>query len=1361
MNRARYSVSRLVLVVLLLVGSKAIFAAPLVQFTGTSSNALGFDVNGAAGQQFTLATAADITEIQICISVLPVTTSTELLYVEVRDDNNGDPSSSYRSRVSKVIKDLPVGDAAWSAFSFTTPPHLNAGKYWIVLRSNRTNPNLYFSWQGQSGNPYGVYADTMSSYDNGMTWPDVQLFDATFKVFGSRTPMNTTTAITLTPSTVARSGLVNVKVVVTDAASQKVQGGGTVNLSANDGALTSSTLTLVNGENATVWTAPNAITSSTITAAFVGHSFGDYSYRPSTGTRSISTYITNTPTVTSILVSPHATTTRRSCSVTAQVTSGALNVNGGQVTFSCPAGSFTSSVVTVAGGTAATTWNTPERDVGAFTITGTFSGYDPGVGPAKYASSSGSDSVNVDYTNVAVTIDLQADPRYPYINGRSYLKVEAIETATGSFVPGGSIVLNAGACSFSNANPPVLGGRAHAHLNAPAAAGLVMITATYPQYIANGYRFLATTDSTSVTAVVDSDGATLRCCAEYVMDYPDVPLKDYDLPDLDVEVKGFKSAVESLNYFAKTGHLHGNSGVSADHFEKEGFPYYGSNSSHADAHDIGLVSCHGNPGYLWLYNSVLGDNFFIHEEAVRSLGDQDLEWYGFKACLTMSQHDKWAKVFNKMHGICGFSTVCYTTRGFGAIWANLMIKNGYYDPAHKIPQAWFVANDLTQPDDVTARVIANDVAGLGDYLWGNGLVESDPDVDDNYNWMTQNHAGNSSPTAVSKKVYNAVANTQFQLDGSGSWDRDREFMYYIWDMDTAANSDSYDYDHDGKDEADDDGNVSGMNPFYVYATPGNYNGRLIVMDSHGQFGTDNFQVIVTAAALPQSPLQMVKAQNPPTTGSRIRIDVNPTSLPTVVEMDRHEVIEQEISYAQIEQIAHFYGFTADTFELDSLSNWNMYAGRREMVVNRYTGALLTADVANLYVWQRGFAPPLPDLPNDNEATAIAMNCLGWFGLLNPIGPAEIYLNGIDDICFGEGKTDFTTRPIDISVPQVIGEIAFQRKVMFRRKLASLAGGGAPQYYPVVGPGGKIYVFIDEYGDLPGLLKIWRNATPRGRVTLIPVLTALNDFQRLGQRALVAGLSLPEFDQLVVKDVSLGYYEADFVTPQRFIDPVYVLKAVVADHQGSVEVDLFLPATYRPLDVTITAPPELAYFAAGQTVNLSGSVVNGTPPYSYLWKSPVDGILGTSPSIATSLSVVFNPDDSTLRPHTVTLEVTDSEGHTGYDNRCLVISNLFEVSGLRSTPDDGRITLDWTNPTSSTFAGVRIQRKLGSYPLSPSDGTTVYEGTAQSRTDTPLTNGITYYYRVFAKDNKGNFSAGVRISDTPFSRSAAVKHWQWY
>jgi hypothetical protein len=84
--------------------------------------------------------------------------------------------------------------------------------------------------------------------------------------------------------------------------------------------------------------------------------------------------------------------------------------------------------------------------------------------------------------------------------------------------------------------------------------------------------------------------------------------------------------------------------------------------------------------------------------------------------------------------------------------------------------------------------------------------------------------------------------------------------------------------------------------------------------------------------------------------------------------------------------------------------------------------------------------------------------------------------------------------------------------------------------------------------------------------------------------------------------------------------------------------------------------------------------------------------------------------------------------------------------------DGFVELSWTNPPSedTDFLGVKIQRKIGGYPVSENDGETIYDGTIPSVIDSGLTNFVTYYYRAFTYDYDKNFNAdtGQQVNGTP-------------
>jgi len=74
-----------------------------------------------------------------------------------------------------------------------------------------------------------------------------------------------------------------------------------------------------------------------------------------------------------------------------------------------------------------------------------------------------------------------------------------------------------------------------------------------------------------------------------------------------------------------------------------------------------------------------------------------------------------------------------------------------------------------------------------------------------------------------------------------------------------------------------------------------------------------------------------------------------------------------------------------------------------------------------------------------------------------------------------------------------------------------------------------------------------------------------------------------------------------------------------------------------------------------------------------------------------------------------------------------------VTNLVATAGDAQVGLTWTNPGATDYAETVVRRKTGSYPTSPTDGTAVYSGTGESTTATGLTNGTTYYFAAWARD----------------------------
>jgi len=108
--------------------------------------------------------------------------------------------------------------------------------------------------------------------------------------------------------------------------------------------------------------------------------------------------------------------------------------------------------------------------------------------------------------------------------------------------------------------------------------------------------------------------------------------------------------------------------------------------------------------------------------------------------------------------------------------------------------------------------------------------------------------------------------------------------------------------------------------------------------------------------------------------------------------------------------------------------------------------------------------------------------------------------------------------------------------------------------------------------------------------------------------------------------------------------------------------------------------------------------------------------------------------------------------------------------VEATVEGPQILISFTNPTISNFLKVHIVRKLRSYPLSPTDGVKVYEGTGNVFSDRNIVGGQCYYYTVFVELDDGsiyydvNFSTGFAISFSTgnmpdYAYESTVRHYK--
>ncbi len=152
-----------------------------------------------------------------------------------------------------------------------------------------------------------------------------------------------------------------------------------------------------------------------------------------------------------------------------------------------------------------------------------------------------------------------------------------------------------------------------------------------------------------------------------------------------------------------------------------------------------------------------------------------------------------------------------------------------------------------------------------------------------------------------------------------------------------------------------------------------------------------------------------------------------------------------------------------------------------------------------------------NLPSEEEAVEIALKALERYGGV----PADAVLRGV--------RTEYVSY-VDSSAGEV-GQEPTLVVVSFKREING---------FPVVGPGGKITVFIGENGTVVDLVKIWRKLEYAGDVRVISPEKAYE----LLQNGEVLRKPMGKLNLEVVK-IEPGYYAGGIGEKQEYYYPVWI------------------------------------------------------------------------------------------------------------------------------------------------------------------------------------------------------------------------------
>jgi len=1240
------------------------------------------DVNMVPAQQFDVAADAAINEIALClhrssgsvsgsvvVKLCPNLTASQALggfeYPNV-------PGALAQQTVS--ISSIST-TRSWVSFEFTSPVNVSAGKYWIVWSLTAGASGEVCS-SVKWGNHINGFDDTRLSGNNGGWWGGEGMlnnFDMNFKVLGGRIQDTTTTTITA-PATGVTSTRYDIIVDVNDSSGEPVIGWAPITLSAPDGGtLDQSSLMLEYGDANTGWKSPSTSGNYEIKAQFDAYTPDGSGVDYGDSNDSVMIYIApqDRTTTTTQTVDKTYIRTRETIDVNVIVIDNfTAAVPDGEVTFSTSpkSGSFSPNPVSVDSlGQAETTWLSGDV-VGDVNIVANYS-CAPGAS-IIYGGSDDSDSVYVDYRDVNTTTTVEVSPDYPYVGFEPYVIVK-VRDEWGNLVPGGSVQLPATVPSYGTfraSDINLRGGMCYTKWSLDSTLPTpnpVTVSAVYQDgYIAGGNRYKTSSGNTSVTILKDTDSGgsgELSWMTEWVTSYPSAIAKD--LKNTDDDARGFQNTLQGY-----TGREFGNSKAWEDHMKGNMF---GQEESFMDVHDVTYFSGHGTPDCL-IFGTWKDNVYLNHDDSYDDFGDKDAEWAMFSACNTMSHSSYWASTMDGLHLICGFITEMGDSAKHGKIFGNFLRKRHVWDSPHTICQSWFLASDQSQKVGRKQRVLGENKAMFDDYIWSQGYVSDDPSANGSHHteahdvnkptWPTVNHGG-PYPTG-------AYVGVPFQLDGSGtSGLGDGNFMFFVWDMDTSMNTDSNDWDNDDLDENSDDGDVWGPRPQWAFTSAKTYNIRLMVIDDDWKVRSSWTTVTVSPGPPPAGSSTEQKSTS--SNGIAIVDDYDTNLLPMEWWMQTYSMSDDSNNFEEMINVGDSVQMDSSMFGADELGNYTTFDGDNELIVNTHSGGVMYINKAKAYIEPDTLPVTMPPNP-----ISIADGFLAGHG----VNPMDSVVYRAINICAedaNDGSRNVTSR------------VPFQTLVEYQRQLESMGS-----YYPVVGPGGKISVLMDSNGEVIMYMKSCRELEMTGEVELAyRAQDAVNDFHGLGPDALLPDYKLPAgCNRIKIDNVSLGYYENDFVTYQASVLPVYIFDVTCETDKGAVRSQLYMSAMRDPMDVDIQSPMPDTQVNYGDPVTFVGTVLSGgTAPYSYRWESDVNGLLSTEYEFTTSsLSVNYqsNGESCERLPHAISFTVTDDYGFEATEYINVTVEGLcsdFDRDGDVDFEDFAEFALSWlTEPGQEEY-----------------------------------------------------------------------------
>jgi hypothetical protein len=360
-------------------------------------------------------------------------------------------------------------------------------------------------------------------------------------------------------------------------------------------------------------------------------------------------------------------------------------------------------------------------------------------------------------------------------------------------------------------------------------------------------------------------------------------------------------------------------------------------------------------------------------------------------------------------------------------------------------------------------------------------------------------------------------------------------------------------------------------------------------------------------------------------------------------MNVYEIVPRDVNDQYVRSIGTAFDLAADhvvemcdSFVMADLSDSN---NPKILEVSKMTGHFNYHEDGKLFA-----ADPTMGQCPEELAHELAESFLADHGLIPDDADTTVYNVGFD-----------TITEVNIDTNEVVQTLYQNTSVAYAREI--FADSRETTKVSVAGAGARLIVYLTEDESIIGTRGNWRNVEVTGSINVNDSNTTWSFFDTYGEKVAIEP-ALVEYDEAIPDYATATqlYYEYSSHRQQTELIPCWMFEVdYYLDDELVLTANTFIPAaqSYMPPVVEIIKPAEFKTFEHGEMADFNCQVEAGfgTPPYTYIWESSVDGFLSTQKTFQTDQLSIRCPDESldcSPLPHAITVTVTDEKGFQASD-----------------------------------------------------------------------------------------------------------------